>query len=253
MTKARKAFSLVELLVVIGIIAVLLALLLPALSKARRQAQQVACLSNLRQLGIALLAYAEEHRGWFPVSAEADTPHREDWVYWQPNRKLSESRVWPYLRNTEVLKCPAGVAQRGPTVYGPFKQVLPPYPFSYSVNYLLTGIRGQSRCRLSQVVQAPLKAMVIEEDTTGINDGMWWALDTDRFALRSTAVSVLHDKDREVRKPIEFDFNHPDYWQWGRGNVVFADGHGELFERIRLLRPAHADPRSTAAFEFPPQ
>ena len=73
--RPARAFSLVELLVVVGIIAVLIALLLPALGKARRQAQQVACLSNLRQVGAALLAYAGEQRGWFPAGAESTDAH----------------------------------------------------------------------------------------------------------------------------------------------------------------------------------
>ncbi|HQY88637.1 MAG TPA: type II secretion system protein [Tepidisphaeraceae bacterium] len=64
----RHGFTLVELLVVIGIIGVLIALLLPAISGATRQSNKTKCASNLRQLGITLLNYAQTSQGWlFPV------------------------------------------------------------------------------------------------------------------------------------------------------------------------------------------
>jgi prepilin-type N-terminal cleavage/methylation domain-containing protein/prepilin-type processing-associated H-X9-DG protein len=68
MSRKRHGFSLVELLVVIGIIAILISLLLPSLTKARKAANAVVCQSNLRQMGIILLTYVDENKGWlFPV------------------------------------------------------------------------------------------------------------------------------------------------------------------------------------------
>jgi prepilin-type N-terminal cleavage/methylation domain-containing protein/prepilin-type processing-associated H-X9-DG protein len=73
--RRNRAFTLVELLVVIGIIAVLISILLPSLNRARAQAMQTQCMSNMRQIGLSLQAYVVENKGWLPPLAPNDAQY----------------------------------------------------------------------------------------------------------------------------------------------------------------------------------
>lgn len=102
----RRAFTLVELLVVIGIIALLISILLPALSKARETGTSIKCLSNLRQLGVAFQMYANEKKNWIPY----------------PTTTLGEQVLWfnavdPYLSNLQRTNRTGVAANREYTLF----------------------------------------------------------------------------------------------------------------------------------------
>ncbi|MGI5818844.1 MAG: DUF1559 domain-containing protein [Armatimonadota bacterium] len=108
MFSARRGFTLIELLVVIAIIAILAAILFPVFARAREKARQTSCMSNLKQLGLGLLMYAQDYDETLP---HVRRDHATNFLY--PDGVQMQYRgpwyvmIYPYIKNIGIYTCPS--------------------------------------------------------------------------------------------------------------------------------------------------
>jgi prepilin-type N-terminal cleavage/methylation domain-containing protein/prepilin-type processing-associated H-X9-DG protein len=112
----KKHFTLIELLVVIAIIAILAAMLLPALSKAREKARAISCTNNLKQVTLAYIMYGDSFEGYWPVGArgQAGWPSiaaasgvLDTWADWSPNwSDVGDASADKWAKKSPILFCP---------------------------------------------------------------------------------------------------------------------------------------------------
>jgi prepilin-type N-terminal cleavage/methylation domain-containing protein/prepilin-type processing-associated H-X9-DG protein len=263
MTTRARGFTLIELLVVISIIALLVGILLPALGAARRTAQGVACLSNIRQLGVALGVHVSENDGKLPTFkpvSPATTPGQQSDAQWAKDFSKSMGVDWEQEAlaiaasrdgtlgpsGFDGWKCPSDDDDQ-PSIYAPNYPNLVAYE-------TLRGVYSPIKRRPMTIgtVRNPSSVMIFTEQNEAAESTTWaafgksggvWPFDTDFDGDGFNDSSGALMSSLKGKYGGEYPYNNmgPRHGNSSGGsagsvNITFVDGHGGSMTILQLAK-----------------
>jgi prepilin-type N-terminal cleavage/methylation domain-containing protein len=211
---AKPGFTLIEILVVVAIIALLVAILLPSLARARAQAKLISCQSNLHQITVATFTYAAEYKGRFPADRWSNDIAAYDWI--GDKSGPTKGSLWRYMNKArEAFVCPDHKKPAAASATN--------WWWSYSFNVLLAGMdpaslsgahhpvypcyparnmdRKEHNVEMKPFDGVPLYAEEDDYNINNVSDGSW--IDLDGFTNRHLRSGSID----------------------GVGNAAYHDGH----------------------------
>ncbi len=214
-SKTRQAFTLIELLVVIAIIAILAAILFPVFAQARAKARQTACLSNMKQIGNALMMYTQDYDEMLPGNHFPDEGIGLDLGFMEPRSRRNWARdTYPYVKNIDVYRCPSAAPRSSrPNPQATNSEVKSPP--GGNTSYLLNGIAGT---KALAAIPAPADIIYLQE------------VDAYFRSAQERPNHLRAGNGYDPMTPLQAErFNHASYDLLHNegANLLFCDGHAK--------------------------
>jgi prepilin-type N-terminal cleavage/methylation domain-containing protein/prepilin-type processing-associated H-X9-DG protein len=192
----RRGFTLIELLVVIAIIAILAAILFPVFAKAREKARQTSCLSNAKQITLAILSYTQDYDEMLPLIYN-NFNMSPGYVYWM-------HEIVPYCKNVQLFRCPSNNSSKAPSdAHTSGGWVASTTPSCYQIN--------------TNIVSIPSAALGSVESPAEVF--LLW--DANASSHGANGITYLPDTYFYMRG----------FWHNEGCNYGFVDGHAKYFAR----------------------